>query len=455
MPSKPLLPFQLLSALFLLLIACSCSSDSPDVPKGCGDADEQLVSPSLLADSLSAATIVFEHPWYVEGQVASSDESGNFYREIYLQDPEGVGPAIVLHTDLIESHKVYPVGSLLRVSLQGACLKKSDGLLHVGSVEEIFGNPVLGPIPAPLLADYIPEACVQPGIPVVESLDISGLAQALPGTLVRLDSVQFTSDAVGQAFATTGEDRLIQLEDCQGATTGLFTSGYADFRDQSVPAESLSITGVLIPGEDALQIAVRTFEDIRILGSRCPMEPELEVAAELLITEVADPENLPAARFVELHNPTEERVRLDGWSLERYTNDGLEPGSIFVLDGFVLEPRGLLVIARDSSVFRQTYGFLPAGEAGRNSVADSNGDDNLLLRKPGGSVADLLGRIGEDGSGTDHEFEDGRAYRKAEIGAGNAVFEPSEWVFWNDTGASGTINLPQQAPQDFDPGERN
>jgi predicted extracellular nuclease len=204
-----------------------------------------------------------------------------------------------------------------------------------------------------------------------------------------------------------------------------------------------------------MQIAVRSREDIRILGSRCEPEPDLEVANELLITEVADPENLPAARFVELQNPTDQRVRLDGWSMERYTNDGLEPGSVHQLDGFVLEPMGLLVIARDSSVFRQTFGFLPGDEAGRNSVADSNGDDNLLLRRPDGSIADLLGRIGEDGSGTDHEFEDGRAYRRAEINSGNEVFDPTEWIFWNDTGASGTLNLPQQAPQDYDPGQRN
>ncbi len=437
------------------MIACSCTSDGSAVLSGCGEANVQLVSSSILADQLTAGTTIFEQAWHVEGRVISSDEWGNFYREIYLQDPEGVGPVLVLHTDLLESHKAYPVGSLLRLSLQGACVRKSDGLLHIGAVEEVFGNPVLGPIPAPLLGEYIPEGCVQPGDPVVESLNVSELTQVKPGKLVRLDSVQFSPDAVGLPFATTGVDSRLQLEDCNGAVASFFTSGYADFRDQLVPSESLSITGVLLPGDDAAQIAVRSWEDIGILDGRCDPGPNLEVANELLITEVADPENLPAARFVELQNPTDQRVRLDGWSLERYTNDALEPGSIYELDGFVLEPLALLVIARDSSVFRQTYGFAPEDEAGRNSVADSNGDDNLLLRKPDGSIADLLGRIGEDGSGTDHEFEDGRAYRKVEINSGNGVFDASEWIFWNDTGASGTLNLPQQAPQDYDPGERN
>ena len=43
-------------------------------------------------------------------------------------------------------------------------------------------------------------------------------------------------------------------------------------------------------------------------------------------------------------------------------------------------------------------------------VADSNGDDNFQLLK-NGAVVDVFGRPGQDGSGTDHEFEDGQALR--------------------------------------------
>ena len=43
-----------------------------------------------------------------------------------------------------------------------------------------------------------------------------------------------------------------------------------------------------------------------------------------------------------------------------------------------------------------------------NSAANSNGDDNIALVDPFGNLIDLFGVIGEDGSGTSHEFEDGR-----------------------------------------------
>jgi hypothetical protein len=91
---------------------------------------------------------------------------------------------------------------------------------------------------------------------------------------------------------------------------------------------------------------------------------------------------------------------------------------------------------------------------GTNSPADSNGDDNIALIDPFGTVVDIFGVIGEDGSNTNHEFEDGKAERRIEVISGNSVFTESEWIIYNDMGNNGTINLPQNAPLDFTPGVR-
>lgn len=89
------------------------------------------------------------------------------------------------------------------------------------------------------------------------------------------------------------------------------------------------------------------------------------------------------------------------------------------------------------------------------SPADSNGEDNLVLVDPFGKVIDVFGVIGEDGTGTNHEFEDGRAVRNSDITEGNSNYTFSEWTIYNDSGDSGTINQPQNAPSDFTPRERN
>lgn len=90
-----------------------------------------------------------------------------------------------------------------------------------------------------------------------------------------------------------------------------------------------------------------------------------------------------------------------------------------------------------------------------HSPADSNGDDNLELVDPFGTVIDVFGIVGEDGTGTNHEFEDGRAVRNAEINRAKALYTFSEWTIYNDSGDSGTIKLAQNAPADFMPGKRD
>jgi hypothetical protein len=73
---------------------------------------------------------------------------------------------------------------------------------------------------------------------------------------------------------------------------------------------------------------------------------------------------------------------------------------------------------------------------------------------PFGTVIDIFGVLGQDGTGTDHEFEDGRAVRNLEVTAGSPVYVFSEWQIFNDSGEAGTVNLPQLAPDDFSPGIR-
>ncbi|MEP3385867.1 MAG: lamin tail domain-containing protein, partial [Flavobacteriaceae bacterium] len=169
---------------------------------------------------------------------------------------------------------------------------------------------------------------------------------------------------------------------------------------------------------------------------------------------LADPDNNSGARFVELYNSSIEPLDLNQWTLRRYTNANTEISSTIDLSGFKIEPGGTLVISPNQSEFELVYGFPPDIGVSTNSPADSNGDDNLALVDPFGVVIDIFGIIGEDGSGTNHEFEDGRALRKGNITMGNPNYSFGEWVIANDTGGAGTIDQPQNAPENFTPGSR-
>ena len=121
------------------------------------------------------------------------------------------------------------------------------------------------------------------------------------------------------------------------------------------------------------------------------------------------------------------------------------------LSSLTVEAQSTLVIAADAAIFESVYGFAPHLEATSNSAANSNGDDIMVLVNPSGELVDIFGVIGVDGTGTAHEFEDGRALHKPTVKRGNGVFEPSEWIIKNDTGGEGTLKEPAMAPDDFSP----
>ena len=125
------------------------------------------------------------------------------------------------------------------------------------------------------------------------------------------------------------------------------------------------------------------------------------------------------------------------------------------LTGYTINAESTLVISPNATEFEVVFGFAPDILTGTNSPADSNGDDNLELVDPFGEVVDAFGVVGEDGSGTNHEFQNGRALRNSTVFEGNPVYTFTEWIIYNDTGDSGTINQSQNAPDDFTPGNRN
>ncbi|WP_405563121.1 T9SS type A sorting domain-containing protein [Polaribacter sp. Asnod6-C07] len=100
---------------------------------------------------------------------------------------------------------------------------------------------------------------------------------------------------------------------------------------------------------------------------------------------------------------------------EEYTfpNDNISAGTYIYLGN-----------TGSSAGFTQYLGVTPQYEDG---VASVNGDDTIILYK-NGTIVDLLGRIGEDGSNTDWDHLDGWAYRDSGKGP-STTFDASEWTF--------------------------
>ena len=439
----------------IIFSACGKEGKYEDLGKSCIEELSANITLTELKLLYAGETIQIQQDLIIEGYVISSDKAGNFFGSLHFQDsPVFPTEGLQIEIDLMDTHLFFNEGTKILIKLKGLYFGKSKLIYKIGGVFEAFGTETVGRLPANLVQQHIFLSCedvpeIRPSAVTIKDLD-----DRMLNSLVKLEELELIEEEQHQVYANEEQETERILTDCTGNTILLLNSGYSDFHNELMPSGNGSIIGVLHKANRDYQLIIRDTSDINFTRARCKSATNEVSTDKVFISELADPDNNNKARFVELYNAEVTDIGLDGWLIKRYTNDNTEVGSVIDLTGYTILAENTLVISPDSTEFERVYGINPDVGVGVNSPADSNGDDNLELVDPFGRVVDIFGIIGEDGSGTNHEFEDGKAIRKLEIANGNPEFNANEWIIFNDTGAEGTINMPQIAPEDFDPGNR-
>ncbi len=419
--------------------------------------DENLVANATFSEVKAlykGELMQIQEDWVIEGYVVSSDRLGNFFSVLHFQDdPVNPTEGFQIEIDLFESHLLFEPGSKILIKTKGLYLGQSRDVFKLGGTFAGFGNVSVGRLPALKIPEHIFRTCDEVSSLIPQSIDISDIDSTMTNTLVKLEDLQFLTDDFGKTFAEPEEETELVLEDCDGNEVTLLNSGFSDFQSEIIPEGNGPITAVVLQENDDFLLAIRDLDDIDFSNDRCA--DLRQTSNQIFFSELADPDNNADARFIELYNSSEQNINLEGWIVRRYTNANSEISSSIDLTGFSIATESTFVISANINEFESVYGFSPDLGVGTNSPADSNGDDNLELIDPFGTVIDVFGVPGEDGTGTNHEFEDGRAVRNSTISKGNPFYTFSEWSIFNDSGDAGTNNQPQNAPEDFTPGVRD
>ncbi len=444
-----------LGTILVLMIPLGCVKDrnfkAPE--ESCVSEWESNATYAQVKDLYVDGTLQIQDDLIIEGYVVSSDKEGNFFSSLHFQDsPENPTEGFQLEFDLRDSHLFYPVGSKIHIRLKGLYLGKQQGVYKLGGVYTSFGNLSVGRLPVSVVPQHLYRACGQEFALSPLEVHLDDLEDHMVNTLVKLNNVEIIEEELGLSYADSEEETERTLIDCNDNEIILLNSGYSDFQSSSLPSGSGTVVGVLLKDNEDFHLVIRGVNDMDLEDERCAEVVDEFTSNSIFISELADPDNNAGARFVELYYSGTGVLPLKGWSLHRFTNANTETSSTIDLSGHEIAAESTLLISPNGSEFEAVYGFAPNVTVGTNSPADSNGDDNLQLVDPFGTVIDMFGVIGEDGSGTDHEFEDGRALRKPGIIEANPTYTFSEWLIYNDTGASGTTDQPQNAPTDFSPG---
>jgi hypothetical protein len=167
---------------------------------------------------------------------------------------------------------------------------------------------------------------------------------------------------------------------------------------------------------------------------------------DLIITELADPNGHRGARFVELYTAT--GVNCSTINIARWANGSTTSGSPVLLGCTTLAPGSFWIVCNNKTAFDATYSVSCDHELGSDSPADSDGHDDVALvttsntsgitSSATGQIVDVFGAPGGDGSGTAHDFQNGRAERHCNAPATSA-WNASHWTVDNGSGA---LNAP-------------
>jgi hypothetical protein len=262
-----------LSAAALVLVGCEKELDSPpqrSLPVG------EVLTVAQLRSLYTTVPVRFGGDSSVYGVVTADEESGNLYKNVYVQDHTG---AIVLR--LLNSGGLYQ-GDSIRIYLPGTVLSSYQNLLQLDSVD-VDNNVVKQ------------AAGVQKQPQLVTLADVNAVytpawSHPLQAKLVRIEDVEFAMgeacNGLTYANATTQETVNRTLTDCTNSVL-VRNSGYANFAGQTLPSGNGSIVAVVGQFQSDMQLFIRDITEVQMTGDRCAPCPTLCPAVSSVMQDFA------------------------------------------------------------------------------------------------------------------------------------------------------------------------
>lgn len=189
----------------------------------------------------------------ITGIVVANDESGNFYKQLEIQDNTG---GIEVRVDRYDLYTQYKVGQRVYIKCQGLFLGNYGGLVQIGYKYQ--GN--IGRIPDAIVDQHIFRDSLPGTPPPPINTTISGLNSNYLSMLIQIDSVHFAE--VGSKFAESDAITNRTILDRQGHTLILRTSNYANFASELLPAGEGSVRGILSIYNGTYQLYIRDLNDL-------------------------------------------------------------------------------------------------------------------------------------------------------------------------------------------------
>lgn len=206
---------------------------------------------------------------YLEAYVISSDETGNIYKQLFIQDsPENPTAGISISTNATDLYTKLEPGRKIYFRVDGLYIGKYAGLPTIGVQDgDEIGRIGADDFQSRILRSTVSADLVPKVIPISEKDNPARFS-----TLVQFENVQFPSglagvEHYGNLDNTYGVNRIV--EDCDGNTVIMRTSGFSDFKNMTLPEGNGTLTAILSVFNSDVQLFIRSTDDVQFNGDRC------------------------------------------------------------------------------------------------------------------------------------------------------------------------------------------
>jgi hypothetical protein len=211
----------------------------------------------------------------IEGVVVANDSSGNFYKQIIIEDSTA---GIAVNIDDYNLYTSYPIGRNVFIKLNGLTLYDNNKLIEIGAGKDANNN--INPIAAPLKDKYVIKGAIN--VPVVPKVvDIADLNDSYQNMLIQLTNLEFNEADTAKTYADTSASKNsvnFVLKNCSGKSITLRTSGYAGFAGINVPNGNGNITCIYSIYNTSKQVFIRDTSDVQLNNSRCNSGPAVQTS---------------------------------------------------------------------------------------------------------------------------------------------------------------------------------
>lgn len=245
----------------LALVSCDRDYDAPPLNEPKYDGPKANITIASLKEQFSSATqdvpSLISTDLILRAYVSANDESGNIYKQIYLQDETG---AIPILADYNGVYGLYRVGQEVYVNLKDLCISVYGDEQQIG----IPGGNLYRLLQTDFekhvqLNGWPDKSKVQPKV-ITNISSVNENVAEMTFRLVRLEGVYFVNGGKDTFAPTTGYGTQT-LKDSYGNSIDVRTSNYAKFASETLPIGKGTVIAILGRFRGAWQVTIPTGDD--------------------------------------------------------------------------------------------------------------------------------------------------------------------------------------------------